>query len=69
MKGAMRYMKKAVCKIWEVVKNTTITVTGKFKLGFVEIAVVPGHIPQTRMGLCFLLPLLLCRDYSGVVMA
>ena len=34
-------MKNAANKVWTKVKNINVTITGKIKLGFIEIAVAP----------------------------
>lgn len=34
-------MKNTANKVWAMVKNIRVTVTGKIKLGFIEIAVAP----------------------------
>ena len=39
--GAMCSMKNAANKVWTKVKNIKVTITGKIKLGFIEIAVAP----------------------------
>ena len=38
---AMCSMKNTANKVWAMVKNIRVTVTGKIKLGFIEIAVAP----------------------------
>ena len=38
---AMGSMKNTANKVWAMVKNIRVTVTGKIKLGFIEIAVAP----------------------------
>lgn len=37
-------MKNTANKVWAMVKNIRVTVTGKIKLGFIEIAVAPLNI-------------------------
>jgi hypothetical protein len=53
-KEAMRMMKNAANKVktW-IVDHFKVTVTGKIRLGLIEIAVVPKKSLRTPKGVCF----------------
>lgn len=48
-------MKNAANKVWAKIKSINVTVTGKIRLGFVEITVAPLIIVHAQIWACFLL--------------
>lgn len=42
-------MKNAANKVWATIKNININVTGKIKLGFIEITVASPIVSQALM--------------------
>ena len=45
----MRNLNNAAKKIWSWLKGLNVSMTGKLKLGFIEITVAPKKLPQVQI--------------------